>query len=136
MLITKAFLDEVSYNIIGSAIEVQKALGPGLLESVYHRCLAYEFEVRGIPYVSEMCLPIMYKGIQIESDLRADFYIANCIVVELKAVDKLISIHDAQILTYMKMLSSPKGILINFNSENIFKTGQKTLVNQFYAALQ
>lgn len=130
--ITKKNLDELTYNIIGAAIEVHKEIGPGLLESVYHKCLAREFSLKGITYMSELKIPLMYKEIKIESDLRSDFIVEDLVVVELKAVDCLASIHDAQLLTYMRLLKKPKGILINFNCSNIFKEGQKTLVNELY----
>lgn len=135
MKITKSILDEITYEIIGAAIEVHKELGPGLLESIYHKCLAKEFELRGIRFASEMLVGINYKGLKIDSPLRCDFLIENIIVLEIKSVSELIPRNDAQIITYMNLLKKPKGILINFNVTNIFKEGQKTFVNEFFRAL-
>jgi len=135
MEITKKYLDALTYEIIGGAIEVHKHLGPGLLESVYHKCLAQEFKVRGLDYYSEHYVPVHYKGLDIETQLRSDFLVENAIVVEIKSVDALAPIFDAQLLTYMKLLEKPKGVLINFNVVNIFKEGQKTMVNEIFREL-
>jgi len=128
-------LDFITYEVIGAAIEVHKALGPGLLESVYHKCLKKELEVRGINFETELCVPINYKGENVDVDLRCDFFIDNCIIVEIKSVDSIKPIFEAQLLTYMKLLKSPKGILINFNVQNLFKEGQKTFVNEYFRTL-
>jgi GxxExxY protein len=135
MILTKKYLDELTYEIIGSAMEVHRALGPGLLESIYHKCLTQEFLIRKISVVSEMKVPVYYKGLEIDAGLRPDFFIENILVLELKAVDKIIPIFETQILTYMKLLESPKGILINFNCANLYKDGQKTYVNQHFSEL-
>jgi len=132
---TKKELDELTYKIIGAAIEVHKALGPGLLESVYQKCLKQEFLTRGLSYASEFLVPVNYKGVDINVDLRCDFVVMNLIVVELKAVDSIAPVHEAQLLTYMKLLEKPKGILINFNCVNLFKEGQRTFVNEYFRAL-
>lgn len=132
---TKKQLDELTYQIIGAAIEVHKVIGPGLLESVYHKCLKQEFVLRKLSYQSEFIVPIEYKGIETQADLRCDFLIENVIVVEIKAVEVMVPIFEAQLLTYMKLLEKPKGILINFNCINIFKEGQKTFVNDLYRVL-
>ncbi|MFN8287558.1 MAG: GxxExxY protein [Chitinophagales bacterium] len=129
---SKKQLDELTYNIVGAAIEVHKELGPGLLENIYQKCLAKEFSLRQIKFVEELRIPLAYKGLQLQSELRSDFVVEDIIVVELKVADCLAPIHDAQLLTYMKLLKKPKGILINFNCSNIFKEGQKTLVNELY----
>ena len=134
-IISKKYLDLMTYEIIGAAIEVHKALGPGLLESVYHKCLKRELEIRRISFETEMCIPIEYKGEDIDADLRCDFCIDDCIVVEIKAVETLKPISEAQLLTYMKLLKAPKGILINFNVQNLFKEGQKTYVNEYFRDL-
>ena len=128
-------MDFITYEVIGAAIEVHKALGPGLLESVYHKCLKKELEVRGINFETELCVPINYKGENVDVDLRCDFFIDNCIIVEIKSVDSIKPIFEAQLLTYMKLLKSPKGILINFNVQNLFKEGQKTFVNEYFRTL-
>lgn len=132
---TKKYLTDLTYEIIGAAIEVHKILGPGLLESVYHKCLAHEFDLRGIAYCSELFIPVHYKKIEIDTQFRCDFLVEEAIVIELKAADAVLPIHAAFLLTYMKLLEKPKGIMINFNCLNIFKEGQKTYVNEFYRNL-
>lgn len=132
---TKKYLNDLTYQIIGSAIEVHKELGPGLLESVYHKCLKQEFNLRKIKFYSEFTVPLNYKGLELDTELRCDFIVEDAIIVELKSVDIFIPIFEAQLLTYMKLLRKPKGILINFNCNNIFKEGQKTFVNEFFREL-
>ena len=134
-MITQKYLDELTYEIIGSAIEVQKALGRGLLESIYHLCLKEELSHRKINFTTEMKVPIIYKGKELISDFRCDLFVEGFMVVELKTVSDFHPIHEAQLLTYMKLLKSPKGILLNFNSFNIFKEGQKTFVNEHFSKL-
>jgi len=134
-MITKKYLDDVTYKIVGAAIEVHKALGPGLLESVYHKCLKREFFLRELGHTSELIVPVHYKGIEVNTDLRCDFLIENIIVAELKTVDAIAPVHEAQILTYMKLLEKPKGILINFYCANLFKEGQRTFVNEYFRLL-
>ena len=119
----------------GAAIEVHKFLGPGLLESIYHKCLKKELNFRRISYESELLVPINFKGLEVDASLRCDFFIENCLVLELKSVDALAPIHQAQLLTYMKLLQAPKGILFNFNSVNLYKEGQQTLVNEYFKKL-
>jgi GxxExxY protein len=135
MRITQKYLDELSYQIIGCAIEVHKQLGPGLLESVYEKCFIRELELKGFNYVSQKIVPVNYKGIHLDADLRFDVPVENLIVTELKAMEGILPVHEAIVLTYMKMLEKPKGVIINFHCTNIFKNGQKTLVNEYYAAL-
>ena len=132
---TKHYLDELTYKVIGGAIEVHKALGPGLLESVYHHCLNHELSLRQINYTSERHIPVMFKNKMFNVNLRCDLFVEECLVVDLKAVDSILPIHEAKLLTYMKLLNAPKGILINFNCTNIFKEGQKTYVNELYRIL-
>ena len=134
-MVTKQYLDELSYKIIGCAIEVHKHLGPGLLQSVYQKCFNYELFTKGLNFTNYVLTPINYKKVILDADLRLDVLVEDVIIVELKSMEGLLPIHEAQLLTYMKLLGKPKGILINFNCTNIFKEGQKTLVNEFYAAL-
>jgi len=136
MDITKSYLKDLVYKVNGAAIEVHKALGPGLLESVYHKCMKRELSIRGIAYQSEMLVPVHFKGLEIDTDLRCDFFIEGILVVELKALEAIHPLHEAQLLTYMKLLKAPQGILINFNSTNIFTKGQKTYVNELYRWLE
>ncbi len=135
MVTTKELLNSLTYEIIGAAIDVHKYLGPGLLESVYHACMEVELKQRGVPFQSQINIPVEYKGLQIDALLRCDIFAYERIVVEIKAVEKTLPIHEAQLLTYMKLLKAPKGILLNFNVTNIFKEGQKTFVNEFYRDL-
>ena len=125
----------MTYEVIGAAIEVHKAVGAGLLEGVYHECLKHELFLRKINFLTELIVPVHFKGIVLETDLRCDLFVENCLVIELKAVTEIAPIHQAQLLTYMKLLKSPKGILLNFNCYNLFKDGQKTFVNEFFKNL-
>ncbi|CAN5299322.1 GxxExxY protein [soil metagenome] len=131
----KKYLNELTYNIVGAAIEVHKELGPGLLESVYQKCLKKEFTIRNLKFQSELLVEINYKGEKLNTELRCDFLVEDAIIVELKAVEGITPVHEAQLLTYMKLLKKPKGILINFNTDNIFKQGQKTYVNDLFRTL-
>jgi GxxExxY protein len=132
---TEKKLNEISYNVIGAAIEVHKALGPGLLESIYHECLKHELSLRDISFVSEMDVQVVYKDLPLTTYLRCDLFVENCLVVELKSVNEIHPIFNAQLLTYMKLLKAPKGILINFNCLNIFEDGQKTFINEYFNLL-
>lgn len=135
MMITKGKLDKLSYEIIGAAIEVHTHTGPGLLESTYHNFMKKELELRNLKFQSEMKVNLVYKNSLLQSNMRCDFLIEEKIIVEIKAVKYLEPIFDAQLMTYMKLLEKPKGILINFNVVNIFHEGQKTIVNDIYRAL-
>jgi GxxExxY protein len=132
---TQKYIDQLTYAIIGCAIETHKYLGPGLLESVYEKCFVHELFLQGLDFNTQILLPVDYKGLFIEGALRIDVLVENLILVELKAVDSFLPVHEAQLLTYMKLAQKPKGILFNFNCTNIFKEGQKTFVNQYYRAL-
>jgi len=133
--ITKKYVDKLTYEIIGAAIEVQKEMGPGLLESIYEQCMLLELKLRGISVVSQKTIPIVYKGNILDSDFRCDLLIENCIVVELKAVSKMTPIFYAQVISYARLLKIPKSVLINFTCRNIFNEGQKTFVNEYYSQL-
>jgi GxxExxY protein len=124
---TKKIVNDIIYKIIGAAIEVHKELGPGLLESVYHKCLEQEFKTRGIKFKSQFWVELKYKGIEIDTELRCDFLVEDIVAVEIKAVDAVIPVHEAQLLTYLKLLNKPKGIMINFNCEHLFKQAKKPL---------
>ncbi|MBI3133795.1 MAG: GxxExxY protein [Bacteroidetes bacterium] len=134
-IITQKDLDELTFEIIGCAIEVHKQLGPGLLESVYEKCFIHELSLRGLSFKSQQRARINYKGLDLDADLRYDVLVEDLIVVELKSNDGILPIHEAVLLTYLKMLEKPKGIMLNFNCTNIFREGQKTFVNEFYAKL-
>ena len=105
----------ITENIIGASIDVHKALGPGLLESIYEECLCYELEQRKIQYVRQYNLPIKYKDVHIDCGYRIDILIEEKVVVELKAVERLLPLHDAQLLSYLKSGNWKVGLLINFN---------------------
>lgn len=132
---TQHILDELTYEVNAAAIEVHRTLGPGLLESIYQKCMKQEFLLRGIQFKAELIIPLHYKGIDMNSVLRCDFLVEESILIETKSIDTLIPIHDAQLLTYMQQLSIPKGILYNFNCDNLMRNGQKTLVNQLFGKL-
>lgn len=134
-MITQKLLDSLTYTLLGCAIEVQKELGPGLMESVYHKCFLKELFLRNLMFKSNLTVPIQYKGSVLDADLRLDVLVEDLIIVELKPVEALHPLFDAQLLTYMKLLQKPKGLLINFNCTNIFKEGQKTMVNELYRSL-
>lgn len=135
MPITKKYLDDLSYRIIGCAIEVHKHLGPGLLENIYEKCLIRELHLNILSTQAQQRIPLEYKGINLIADLRYDVLVENNIVVELKAMEGILPVHEAVLLTYMKLLNKPIGIIINFNCTSIFKYGQKTLVNEIYSTL-
>lgn len=135
MRITKRELDDLSFKVIGAAIEVHKRLGPGLLESVYQKCLEIELSSCNLKYKKEMDIPVYYRDRLIDMQFRCDFFVEDILVVELKAVSEVLPIHEAQVLNYINLLEVPKGILINFNVSNIFYQGQKTFVNKYYEML-
>ena len=107
--------NRISERVIGAAIEVHRQLGPGLLECSYQACLRQELELRGVECRSEVVLPVDYKGIQLSKGYVLDLLVENAVVVEAKSVEKLLPIHSAQLLTYMRLLKAPAGLLINFN---------------------
>lgn len=135
-VVTQKYLDELTYEVVGAAIEVHKIMGRGLLESVYHQCMIEELIHRKINFLTELKVPVIYKGKELKIDFRCDLFVENCLVVELKAVQEFNVVYEAQLLTYMKLLKAPKGILLNFNCSNIFKQGQKTFVNEIFSQLQ
>lgn len=131
---TKKEVTQLSYNIVGCAIEVHKELGPGLLESVYEKCLKRELELKGYKVVQQVNVPVQYKGLSLDVDLRLDLLVNNTIIVELKAIEHILPVHEAQLLTYMKLLEKPQGLLINFFTDNITKS-MKPFVNDMFKEL-
>jgi GxxExxY protein len=119
MKTTQQLITDISYKIIGCAIEVHKQLGPGLLESVYQACMIDELKMRGLNVQSEMVIPILYKGKNLGGQLRLDLLVEDLIIVELKAVEEMIPLYQAQLLSYLKLTSKPKGLLFNFHCESI-----------------
>ena len=113
-MINKDFLNNLEYTVTGACIEVHRALGPGLLERIYHKCLIRELQLRNINFTSEHTISISYKGIDLDTELKVDLFIEGCMVLELKSVERIIPVYEAQLLTYMRILKAPIGILINF----------------------
>ena len=118
---------ELSNRVIGCAIEVHRNLGPGLLESTYQQCLAHELDINNIAFRIEYPLPVVYKDIQLDCGYRIDLFVEEQIIVELKSVEKLLPIHEAQLLTYLKLANVKQGFLINFNVTQL-KEGLKSFV--------
>ena len=120
-MITQASINKIAYDIVGCAIEVHRHLGPGLLESVYETCMLDELADKNLSVQSQIVLPVKYKQKDLGKILKIDLLIENLIIVELKAVETLHPVFKAQLLTYLKLTKLPKGLLINFNCENISK---------------
>ncbi len=123
-------LDAITRSIIGAAIDVHKALGPGLLESVYEACLTFELSERGVKVVRQRGVPVTYKQLTLDTGFRLDLLIEDSVIVEIKAVDKLLPIHHSQLLTYLKLSELKVGLLINFNV-NVLRTGIQRVVNNY-----
>ncbi len=119
--------DELTSKVIGCAIEVHRSLGPGLLESAYEKCLSFELSANNIRHYVQKELPVKYKGIDLDCDYRIDLLIEDKLIVELKSVEAILPIHEAQLLTYMKLAKISTGLLINFNV-SLLKKGIKRLV--------
>jgi GxxExxY protein len=120
-------LNEITQKVIGCAIEVHRYLGPGLLESAYEECLAYELEKTGLNIKRQQPTPVVYKEIKLEYGYRIDILVENLVVVELKVVDEINPVHEAQVLTYMKFSNKSIGLLINFNV-TLLKNGIKRFI--------
>ncbi len=120
-------INEITDCVIGAAIEVHRNLGPGLLESAYEECLCHELALRGMPFKRQYPLPINYKGVQLDAGYRLDLLVAEQVVVEVKAVESLQPIHEAQLLTYLRLGVWHLGLLINFNAP-VLKRGIRRLV--------
>ena len=120
--------DKISNQIIGAAIEVHRALGPGLLESAYEECLCREFLLKNIPFERQAGVPVVYKGVSLDCGYRLDIVVAGLVIIELKTIKRFEPIHDAQLLTYLKLTKLKLGVLLNFNVP-IMKHGIKRIVN-------
>ena len=123
-------IEVVAREIVDSAVKVHKALGPGLLESTYQACMAYELGQRGLEVLSEVLLPVIYDGQKIDAGYRIDILVENCIIIENKAVEQLIPIHKAQLLTYLKLADCKIGFLFNWNVA-LIKDGIVRMVNNY-----
>ena len=122
--------NKLSNKIIGAAIEVHKTLGPGLLESAYEQCLCHELKIRGISFEREKQLPVVYKGLKLDSGYRLDVVIEDAILLELKSCEKIEPIHRAQLLTYLKLSGISLGLILNFNVP-VMRDGIVRIVNEF-----
>jgi GxxExxY protein len=123
-------LDQITRRIIGAAIEVHKTVRPGLLESAYEACLAFELRQLGLKVEEQKPLPVVYKGVSLDCGYRLDLVVENSVIVEIKAVDQLAPIHDAQLLSYFRISGKRVGLLINFHTR-MLKDGLKRIVNEF-----
>lgn len=121
-------VEELATIVVNAAFEVHRHHGPGLLESAYQACLCRELELRGLTIKSQMVIPLVYKGIQVEAGFRADIIVEDKLLIELKAVEAIENVHRAQVITYLKLLQMPLGILINFN-ETLIKNGIRRVLN-------
>ena len=133
--LTQNLINDITHKIIGCAIEVHKELGPGLLESVYEKCMFHLLVQNELKVTNQQKIPIIFKGLELDCDLRFDLLVEDLVIVELKTVETILPIHEAQLLTYLKLMEKPKGVLINFNCVNIFKEGQKTFVTKKFKEL-
>ena len=133
-MITKRAVTQLSYEIIGFAIKVHENLGPGLLESIYEECLKYELVKNGYDVKQQLTVPIVYDGVQMSTKLIVDLLVNESIVIEIKAQEETLPVHEAQLLTYMKVLKKPQGLLINFFTTNITKS-MKPFVNEYFNVL-
>jgi GxxExxY protein len=136
MKLTKKYINDLTYRINGAIIEVHKILGPGLLESIYKKCLMHELMLRGIPFLSEVNLPFGYKDLDLSTDLRCDLLIDGCVMIELKAVQEVIPFFKAKLISHMKLSKTPRGILVNFNVKNIMDEGYWPIKNDYYDELE
>lgn len=127
-------INQLSYGIVGCAIEVHKHLGPGLLESIYEECMIHELRSKDFDVKNQVLVPVIYKGLEIRQSLRLDILINDAIIVELKALEGILPVHKAQLLSYMKLAQKPKGLLINFFTDNITKS-VIPLVNEYFSLL-
>lgn len=123
-------LNELSRQVIGACIEVHRQLGPGLLEGIYEECLCHELQLRSLPFVRQVALPVQYKGVKLDGGYRIDLVVGGGLVVELKTVDELLPVHQAQLLTYLKLSGLSLGLLVNFNSA-VLRQGIRRVVLGF-----
>jgi GxxExxY protein len=128
-----AEVTDITRQIIGAAIEVHRLVGPGLLESTYRHCLTFELTARGIRFIAEQSVPVVYKTLTVADRYRVDLVVENLVVVELKAVEHVLPVHHAQLLTYLRATNCPCGLLINFNVDKL-TNGIKRVVNMRPAA--
>lgn len=122
--------DQITEKIIGSAIAVHKALGPGLLESAYEECLCFELAEAGLEFKRQVALPVIYKGVKLDCGYRMDVVVEESVIIEIKAVERIVPVHEAQLLSYLKLTGIKVGLLLNFHVP-VLKSGIKRIVNNY-----
>lgn len=120
---SKLLYEDLTQRVIGAAIEVHRALGPGLLESAYEECLCHELHLRGIPFERQLPLPVDYKGIKLDCGYRLDLVVENVLILEIKCLEHVLPVHEAQLLTYLKMTGKRVGLILNFNVSTLARGG-------------
>ena len=120
---SKLLHEELTERVIGAAIEVHRALGPGLLESAYEECLCHELRLRGIRFQRQVPLPVNYKGVKLDCGYRVDLIVENVLVLELKCLEHVLPVHEAQLLTYLKLTGTRVGLILNFNVSILTRGG-------------
>lgn len=130
MIYEKPLEDKITETITGCGIEVHKILGPGLLESAYEECLCYELSQKNLSFRRQVDLPVIYKGVQLDCGYRMDLVVENLVIIEIKAIEKILPIHEAQLLSYLKLYNKTVGLLLNFHT-SVLKNGLKRIVNDF-----
>ena len=125
---TESSVNEITEKIIGAAIEVHRSLGPGLLESAYEECLAHELMLRGVGFKRQQSLPVTYKSVRLDCGYRLDFVVSQRVILEIKAVERILPIHEAQLLTYLRLSRLKWGLLLNFHT-SVLKQGIRRMAN-------
>ena len=133
--ITQKYLNHLVHEIIGCAIEIHKELGPGLLESAYEKCMIFLLQQKGYKVESQLEVPITFRGLFVDKGFRLDLLVEDLIIVELKAVKEILDINRLQLITHLRLMKKPKGVLINFHCTNIFYEGQQTFVTKEFSKL-
>ena len=123
-------VNQITEKIIGCAISVHRVLGPGLLESAYEECLCYELSQANLKFERQVALPVIYKGVKLDCGYRMDIVVENSVIVEIKAVERILPVHEAQLLSYLKLYNKRLGLLLNFHV-SVLKNGMKRIANNF-----
>ena len=134
-IISQKYVDQIAHAIIGCAIDIHKELGPWLLESAYEKCMIYLLNKKGFKVESQLEVPITFQDLVVSRAYRLDLLVENLVVIELKAIREFAPVDKAQILTHLRFMKKPKGILINFHCSNIFYEGQQTFITKEYSKL-
>jgi GxxExxY protein len=120
---SKLISEELTEKIIGAAIEVHRTIGPGLLESAYEECLCHELDLRGLRFQRQIPLPVAYKGVNLDCGYRVDILVENAVILELECVEHILPVHDAQLMTYLKLLNKRVGLILNFYTSALARGG-------------